>query len=155
MVEQDEALSRAVELLARLGEAPSSSRATSVRLPEQLHELAMLAGDMGWEESFTATVTEGMADRLRQTVRREAIAAQVARFREEVPALADVAARRVDGTAHPATAAPDLLSTVADRYQRSHPNWAAEGDVDRAVDEVLERVELFVDLQDRDVAAGG
>lgn len=155
MLEQDEALSRAVELLARLGEVPSSPRATSVRLPEQLHELAMLAGDMGWEESLTATVTEGMVDRLRRTVRREAIAAQVARFPNEAPALADVAARRVDGTAHPATAAPALLSTVADRYEQSHPTWAAEGDVDRAVDEVLERVELLVELRGRDVAAAG
>ena len=154
-MEQDGALSRAVELLARLGDVPSSQRATSVRLPEQLHELAMLAGDMGWEESFTATVTEGLADRLRQTVRREAVAAQVARFPDDVPTLADVAARRVDGTAHPAAAAPALLATVADRYERSHPTWAVEGDADRAVDEVLERVELLVELHGSDVVAAG
>lgn len=154
-MEQGEALDRAVGLMADLANDPASSRATSVRLPAALHELAMLAGEMGWEESFTATVTESLADRLRRTIRREAIAAQVARFPDEVPTLADVAVRRVEGTTHPATTSPGLLSTVAGRYEQSHPTWAADGDVDQAVDEVLDRVELLVDLQGADVAAAG
>jgi len=154
-VEHDEALSRAVELMAEAGGHRGSPRATSVRLPEALHELAMLAGEMGWEESFTATVTESLADRLSRTIRREAIAAQVARFPDEVPALAAVAARRVEGTAHPAAGAPSLIRTVADHYEQSHPTWAADGDADRAVDEVLDRVELLVDLQVADVVEVG
>ena len=154
-MEQDEALNRAIGLMAEVIDDPVSTRATSVRLPAALHELAMLAGEMGWEESFTATVNEGLAERLRRTIRREAIAAQVARFPDEVPALADVAARRVEGTTHPAAASPGLGRTVAERYEQSRPTWATEGDVDRAVDEVLDRVELLVDLQGTDVAAAG
>lgn len=154
-MEHVDALSRAVELLADVSDATSGTRATSVRLPAALHELVMLAGEQGWEESFTAAVTEGLTERIRDTVRREAIVAHIARFPDDAPTLAQVAARRITGTPHVGVAAPDVLRDIADRYELAHPTWAVDGVMDRAVDEVLDRVELVVALTGTRLTATG
>lgn len=135
-----------VGALRELEEGPEETKATSVRLPEPVHRAVSIATELGMAPSFTAATTEALLDHVRTFVRRRALAEHVAAFPQDVPPLAEVVARRVSGTDHPAADGPGTIAAVADRYERRHPDWAVSGRVDEAVERVLEHVEVLVDL---------
>ena len=78
-------------------------------------------------------------------MRQRAIAEHLDIFPEDQPSLAEVAARRVAGTDHPAANDTTTVARVAAWVEQRHPDWASAGQVDAAVDRVLEHVELLLD----------
>lgn len=137
-----------IDLIAKLDEldGPGSGhvRATSLRMPEALHQAVAVATELGMAESFTAATTDALTSRVRAFARQQALADHIARFPGDQPDLEAVVRRRVSGTDHPAAHHEHLTVEAARRYEQRHPDWAASGEVDRAVDQVLELVELLV-----------
>lgn len=136
------------DLLACLGEFDSSGevKATSVRMPEALHHAVVIATELGMAESFTAAMNEALASRVRAFARQRAVAEHLGRFPDDQPELETVVLRRVSGTDHPAALHEQLTVEAAQRYARRHPDWAVAGEVDHAVDQVLELVEMLVEV---------
>ena len=121
-------------------------KATSLRLPEHLHQAVLVATELGMDESFTAATSAALVTRLRAFAREQALAGHLTVFPDDHPALDAVVLRRVSGTDHPAAAAPDLVTPVARWYERRHPEWAVSGRIDEAVDLVLDHVELLSEV---------
>jgi hypothetical protein len=138
----DEKLSDLISALAAGGDG-DPAKATSVRLPESLHRAVLLATDLGMDDSFTAATTAALRDRLLAFVRQQALAAHFDRFPNDVPSLAAVARRRVQGSGHPAAARPELIDEAANWIEQRRPDWALTGAVDEAVDEVLGYAEMI------------
>ncbi|MEX1164597.1 MAG: hypothetical protein WEB03_13575 [Nitriliruptor sp.] len=136
------------ELLATLDELDSSGdvKATSVRMPEALHQAVAIATELGMAESFTAATNDALASRVRAFARQRALAAHLARFPQDQPDLEAVVRRRVSGTDHPAALHEQVTVAAAQRYEQRHPDWAVSGDVDHAVEQVLELVEMLVEM---------
>jgi hypothetical protein len=133
------------ELLEALAAAEEleGSRATSVRLPEALHRAVLLATELGMDESFTAATSRALRNRLGEFVRRQALAEHFSKFPADVPRLADVAKRRVQGSEHPGASHPELVDEAAEWVEQRRPEWALSGAVDDTVDEVLGYVEML------------
>ena len=133
------------ELLEALAaaEEQEGSRATSVRLPEALHRAVMLATELGMDESFTAATSRALRNRLGEFVRQQTLAEHFSKFPADVPRLADVAKRRVQGSEHPGTSHPELVDEAAGWLEQRRPEWALSGAVDDTVDEVLSYVEML------------
>lgn len=119
------------------------SRATSVRLPEAVHRAALIATELGMDESFTVATSRALTERIVAFARREALAQHVQRFPEDSPTLADVVHRRARGTEHSAARRPELVADVADWVERTSSDWLTSGAVDEAVDLVLGYVEML------------
>lgn len=102
-------------------------KATSLRLPVPVHRATAIATQLGMDDSFTAATTAALLDRLHGFLRQRALADHLARFPEDVPALAAVVARRVSGTDHPAAHHPDLAARLAAAYERRDPTGASAG----------------------------
>lgn len=119
------------------------SRATSLRIPASLHRAVVLATELGMDESFTAATSRALTDRLRDFVRREALAEHFHQFPSDVPTLAAVAHRRVRGSDHPAASRPELIDQVAAWIAGQRPEWARTGAVDETVDEVLSSIAML------------
>jgi hypothetical protein len=136
------------ELLATLDELDSSGvvKATSVRMPEALHQAVAIATELGMAESFTAATNDALASRVRAFARQQALAAHLARFPHDQPALEAVVRRRVSGSDHPAALHEQVTVAAAQRYEQRHPDWAVSGGVDHAVEQVLELVEMLVEM---------
>lgn len=126
----------------------ASTKATSIRLPEQVHRAAQIATELGMAETFTAATTEALLDHIRAFVRQRALAGHLEAFPQDQPSLADVAMRRVEGTDHPASRHPEAVAEVARWFEARPPAWASSGQVDEAADRVLEHVELLVERAD-------
>ena len=96
------------ELIEALSTAEDTdgSKATSVRLPESLHRAVLLATELGMDESFTAATSRALRARLGDFVRRQALAEHFSQFPADLPRLADVARRRVQGSDHPGVTRP-------------------------------------------------
>jgi hypothetical protein len=139
-------LDRLVTVLTLAERGEGATRATSLRLPDAVHEAAMLATELGMDPSLTAATSEALLDRVRRFVRTEALAGHLAAFPSDEPELADVALRRASGTEHPAAARPDLVRAVAEVIAQRDPAWARTGRVDVTVDQVLDGVDLLVAL---------
>lgn len=137
-----------LDLLATLDELDRASagdvKATSVRMPEALHQAVAIATELGMAESFTAATNDALAFRVRAFARQQALAEHLARFPDDQPDLEAVVHRRVSGTDHPAALHEQLTVEAARRYAQRHPDWAVSGEVDHAVDQVLELVEMLV-----------
>ena len=133
------------ELLEALAaaEEQEGSRATSVRLPEALHRAVMLATELGMDESFTAATSRALRNRLGEFVRQQTLAEHFSKFPADVPRLADVAKRRVQGSEHPGASRPELVDEAAGWLEQRRPEWALSGAVDDTVDEVLSYVEML------------
>lgn len=123
------------------GRGDRRTRATSLRLPADLHEAASIATELGMDPSLTAATTRALRARIEAFLRERAIAEHLAAFPSDEPTLATVALRRVSGSDHPGATLPDLVARVSDWYAERHPLWARSGQVDDAVDRVLEHVE--------------
>jgi hypothetical protein len=141
-VEMGRTLDGLIEALAGLDQA-DVSKATSVRIPEALHRAVLLATELGMDESFTAATTRALADRLFDFVRRRALAEHFSRFPADLPTLATVAHRRVQGSDHPAVSHPELVEAAATWVEQRRPDWALTGAADETVDEVLGYVEML------------
>lgn len=139
------AQSRFDELVDALMTAESAGEtlATSVRIPKALHRAVALAAELGMDESFTAATNRALSERVRAFVRQRALAEHFAGYPADVPTLAAVARRRVQGSDHPGAARPDLIDAVAAWVSGRRPDWALTGAVDEAVDDVLAHVELL------------
>ena len=141
-------MTRLIDLLATIDELDRASfrdvKATSVRMPKALHQAVAIATELGMAESFTAATTDALAARVRAFARQQAVADHMVRFPQDQPDLDAVVRRRVSGTDHPAAHHEHLTVEAARRYARRHPDWAVSGEVDRAVDQVLELVEMLV-----------
>lgn len=124
-------------------EDADGSKATSVRLPEALHRAVLLATELGMDESFTAATSRALRERLGDFVRREALAEHFSKFPADLPRLADVARRRVQGSDHPGVSRPELIEEAAAWVEQRRPEWAVSGAVDDTVDEVLGYVEML------------
>ena len=137
-----------LELLASLDELDQDGdvKATSVRMPAALHHAVAIATELGMAESFTAATTDALALRVRAFARQQALAAHLVQFPHDQPDLEAVVRRRVSGTDHPAARHEEVTLAAAQRYEQRHPDWAATGDVDHAVDQVLELVEMLVEM---------
>jgi hypothetical protein len=133
------------ELIEALSTAEDAdgSKATSIRLPEALHRAVLLATELGMDESFTAATSRALRDRLDDFVRRQALAEHFSKFPADLPRLADVARRRVQGSDHPGGSRPELIEEAAAWVERRRPEWAVSGAVDDTVDEVLGYVEML------------
>ena len=133
------------DLLDALGalHAETSSKATSIRLPEALHNAIQIATELGMDDSFTSATTHALTERVRDFARQQALAAHFAKYPEDVPSLADVAHRRVLGTDHPAASKPELVDTLASLVEQQWPDCVSSGHVDEAVDRVLQMVETL------------
>ena len=114
-----------------------------MRLPEPLQRATFIAVELGMDDSITAATSHALLDRVTAFARGRALAAHFERFPEDVPPLAEVAARRVSGSDHAAARRPELLGAAADAVERRRPEWATTGDVDDTVDEVLTVVEAM------------
>jgi hypothetical protein len=136
------------ELLATLDALDHAGdvKATSVRMPEALHHAVAIATELGMAESFTAATNDALTSRVRAFARQQALAAHLGRFPHDRPELEAVVRRRVSGTSHPAAVHEQLTIAAAQRYEQRHPDWAVSGEVDHAVDQVLELVEMLVEL---------
>jgi hypothetical protein len=136
------------ELLATLDELDSSGdvKATSVRMPGALHQAVAIATELGMAESFTAATNDALASRVRAFARQRALAAHLAQFPHDQPDLEAVVRRRVSGTDHPAALHEQVTVAAAQRYAQRHPDWAVSGEVDHAVEQVLELVEMLVEM---------
>lgn len=137
-----------LELLAVLDELDQDGdvKATSVRMPAALHRAVAVAAELGMAESFTAATNDALALRVRAFARQQALAAHLARFPHDQPDLEAVVRRRVRGTEHPAAFYEQVTVAAAQRYAQRHPDWAATGEVDHAVDQVLELVEMLLEM---------
>ena len=139
-----------LELLTTLEELDRASvgdvKATSVRMPDALHRAVAIATELGMAESFTAATNDALASRVRAFARQQALAEHLARFPHDQPELEAVVRRRVSGTGHPAALHDQLTVEAARRYAQRHPDWAVAGEVDHAVDQVLELVEMLVTM---------
>ncbi len=137
-----------LELLAALDELDHGGdvQATSVRMPAALHHAVAIAAELGMAESFTAATNDALARRVRAFARQQALATHLVRFPHDQPDLEAVVRRRVSGTDHPAALHEQLTVAAAKRYEQRHPDWAANGEVDHAVDQVLELVEMLVEM---------
>lgn len=137
-----------LDLLASLDELESSGevKATSVRMPEALHHAVAIATELGMAQSFTAATNDALASRVRAFARQRAVAEHLRRFPDDHPELEAVVLRRVSGTDHPAALHEQLTVEAAQRYARRYPDWAVAGEVDHAVDQVLQLVEMLVDM---------
>jgi hypothetical protein len=132
------------ELMEVLSEEDTDgSKATSVRLPESLHRAVLLATELGMDESFTAATSRALRERLGDFVRRRVLAEHFSQFPADLPRLADVARRRVQGSDHPGVTRPELIEEAAAWVEQRRPEWAVSGAVDDTVDEVLGYVELL------------
>jgi hypothetical protein len=136
------------ELLATLDEFDRAGdvKATSVRMPEALHHAVAIATELGMAESFTAATNDALASRVRAFARQQVLADHLDRFPHDEPELEAVLRRRVSGTDHPAALYEQLTVVAAQRYAQRHPDWAVSGEADRAVDQVLELVEMLVEM---------
>lgn len=136
-----------LELLTALSELDRDDardiKATSVRMPDALHRSVAVATELGMAESFTAATNDALAWRVRAFARQKVLAEHLARFPHDQPELDAVVRRRVSGTDHPATRHEQLTIDAARRYAQRHPDWAVSGEVDQAVEQVLELVELL------------
>lgn len=94
-------------------------------------------------ESLTAAMNDALATEVRRFARQRAFIEHFTQFPADQPALDDVVLRRVSGTDHPARRHGDLVRCLAQRYVDRHPDWAASGRIDAAVDHILELVELL------------
>lgn len=128
-------------------DTPGAAPATSVRMSEALHRAVAIATELGMAASFTAATNEALADRVRAFARQQALAGHLACFPDDLPELAAVVRRRVSGTDHPAAGHDELMGAAATWYARRYPDWAVSGEVDQAVDRVLELVEVLVEVQ--------
>jgi hypothetical protein len=135
-------LEELLEVLAA-AEEQDGSRATSVRLPEALHRAVLLATELGMDESFTAAMTRALQERIGDFVRRRALAEHFTKFPADLPRLADVAKRRIQGSEHPGVSHPELVDEAAAWVEQRRPEWAFTA-VDDTVDEVLGYVEMLV-----------
>jgi len=77
-----------------------------VRLPEAIHRAVLLATELGMDESFTAATSRALRERMGDFVRRQALGDHFTKFPADLPRLADVAKRRVNGSDAIACAAP-------------------------------------------------
>jgi hypothetical protein len=118
-------------------------KATSIRIPEDVHRLVELAAQAGMDKSFTAAVVNSLLGRVRDFARQQALANHFRRFPTDIPDLAAVAKRRASGSAHPAVERPDLIDEAAKRVEHHSPNWAVRGDIDGTIDRVLDFAELL------------
>ncbi len=118
-------LDRLVTVLTLAERGEGATRATSLRLPDAVHEAAMLATELGMDPSLTAATSGALLDRVRRFVRTEALAGHLAAFPSDEPALADVALRRASGTEHPAASRPSSRSAFAPERER---RWGAPKD---------------------------
>lgn len=143
-------IDQVMEALQEVERGAGTSKATSIRLPESLHRAVSLATELGMDDSFTAATTHALVDRLRGFVRQRALAAHIVRFPSDRPTLAAVAKRRVSGTDHPADRRPDLVAVAAEHVERRRPDWLSAGEVDAAVDLVLDHVEMLAAGSDLD-----
>lgn len=141
-----------LELLTTLDELDRASasagavKATSVRMPGALHRAVVIATELGMDESFTAATNDALRTRIRAFARQRAVGEHLARFPHDQPELDAVVRRRVSGTDHPAALHEQLTVEASQRYAQRHPDWAVSGEVDRAVDQVLELVEMLVEV---------
>lgn len=138
-------MSRLDELFAALAELADSrgeTKATSVRQPAALHRAALVATELGMDESFTAAANRALEERIRAFARQQALATHVERFPEDRPRLAAVTLRRVAGTDHPAERHPDVVEAVAEWVEGREPDWMLVS-VDETVDQVLRHVEMI------------
>jgi len=135
-------LEELIEALAAVDQA-EGSKATSVRIPEALHRAVILATELGMDESFTAATSRALTDRLHAFVRRTALAEHFSQFPEDLPTLADVARRRVQGSDHPGASRTELVDETATWIEERRPEWAITGAVDETVDEVIGYVEML------------
>jgi hypothetical protein len=126
-----------------IAEEAEGSKATSVRLPETLHRAVLLATELGMDESFTAATSRALRERIGDFVRRQVLAEHFTTFPTDLPRLADVAKRRVQGTDHPGVTRPELIEEAASWVEQRRPEWAISGAVDDTVDEVLGYVEML------------
>lgn len=124
-------------------EAGGGSQATSLRLPKALHRAVLIASELGMDESFTLATQQALTDRLESFFRQRSLAEHFSKFPEDVPSLAAVARRRVEGSDHPAKDRPDLIAETAEWVQNQRPDWAIVA-ADETVDEVLGYVELLI-----------
>jgi len=124
-------------------EEMEGSKATSVRLPEALHRAVVLATELGMDESFTAATSRALRERVGDFVRRRALAEHFSRFPADLPRLAAVAKRRVQGSDHPGVSRPELIDEAAAWVEQRRPEWALAGAVDDTVDDVLGYVEML------------
>lgn len=133
------------ELIAALDglDADGVSKTTSLRLPDKLHRAVLAATRAGMDPSLTAATTAALADRLRAFLRSRALAGHFARFPGDIPSLAEVALRRVEGSDHPGAKRPDLVEEVANWVEVRRPDWGLRGAVDESVDLVLDHVEML------------
>jgi hypothetical protein len=131
-----------IEALAGLDQ-DEVSKATSVRIPEALHRAVVLATELGMDESFTAATSRALADRLGTFVRQQALTEHFTTFPDDVPTLAAVTHRRVQGSDHAGASHPELIDDTAAWVEQRRPDWVLSGAVDETVDEVLAYVEML------------
>src|SRR5579862_2594651 len=119
-------LEELIDVLSATEDA-DGSKATSVRLPEALHRAVLLATELGMDESFTAATSRALRERLDDFVRRQALAEHFSQFPADLPRLADVVRRRVQGSAHPGVSRPELIDDAAAWVEQRRPEWAVSG----------------------------
>lgn len=146
------------DLLAELGKLDQAGhtelqKATSLRIPAVLHRAVTIATDLGMAESFTAATTDALTDQVHAFARRKALVDHLGRFPQDEPDLDVVVRRRISGTDHAAVHDEQLTVDIARWYAEHHPDWATSGNVDEAVDHVLDLVEMLVARAESAVSA--
>lgn len=139
----DDRLDHLIDALAELDRSPAPAKATSLRLPDALHRAALIATELGMDESLTAATTRALTERVHAFARSRALAQHLDRFPADRPSLAAVVRRRVSGSDHPAATRPDLVAAVAEWVERRVPDWPVAGAVDETVDLVLDHVAML------------
>lgn len=125
-----------------MAESRGETKATSVRQPAALHRAALVATELGMDESFTAAANRALEERIRGFARQQAFATHFERFPADRPRLAAVTLRRVAGSGHPAERHPDVVEAVAEWVEGREPDWMLIS-VDETVDQVLRHVEMI------------
>jgi hypothetical protein len=100
-------------LLDLLNASPEDTVGTSVRLPTNLRDAAMVAVDMGFAASTTELTVRGLQDALEAFAQRAALDAHYEEHPHARPDLAEIALMTAEIDGSPLTNRPELVRRAA------------------------------------------
>jgi hypothetical protein len=110
----DPRLERLLDLLdGSAGDTTGATVGTSVRLPGNLRDAAVLAAELGLVASTTELTVRGLRDALEAFAQRAVLDAHYRSHPDARPDLAEIALAAAEIDGHPLAARPDLLRRAA------------------------------------------
>lgn len=104
---------RLTHLLDLLDSTTGESVGTSVRLPTNMRDAAILAAEMGLAPSITALTVQGLRDVLEAFAQRALLDAHYRKHPDARPDLAEVALATAEMDGSPLTGQPELVRRAA------------------------------------------